>query len=181
MGTFPAFSLLSHFNNKSKLPLSPRKELVHLSSTLTCHPRNRSPNHLALIASRVCILESQRTIAYINAVFKWAWEHSHSFISRLSAEGIDKNAHFYFLSRRGLTAYFTSCYLGVHLLISLHLSDDCNLLFWDTDGSWHTLNSWEPLEQRCSSDNHKVWRGKQEPGTAWLMRYISYMRPLCHD
>lgn len=34
------------------------------------------------------------------------------------------------------------------LLISLHLGADSNSTLWDIDGSWHTLNYWEPLRTK---------------------------------
>lgn len=44
----------------------------------------------------------------------------------LSAEAAGKNAHLLFFLRRGLTAYFTSFYLNIQLLISTHLGTECS-------------------------------------------------------
>lgn len=52
---------------------------------------------------------------------------------------------FQFLLERGLTTYFSSCFLWVQLPISLHLGADGIVLF---GGSCCTSNSWEPLRTK---------------------------------
>lgn len=69
---------------------------------------------------------------------------------------------------------------GIQLLINLHIGADCDPSFWDIDGAWHTLKLLEATKNKEGGlDNHKGLRDNQEHGLGQLMRFISYMRPVC--
>lgn len=113
-----------------KSPVPPWKELVHthlVPSFCRSHPRDRSSDHLALIASRICIHKSHRTVAN-KKVFK---------------------GH-----RCTPTPCPSSYSQRVWLLISLHLGANCGPTPGDADtlNSWEPLRTKEE-----TSTITKVW------------------------
>lgn len=58
----------------------------------------------------------------------------------LSTEEKAKTPISQFIPGRVLTIYFPNYHLRAQLLTSLHLGADCDVHFWNTDESWHSLN-----------------------------------------
>lgn len=153
----------AHSNNKIRLSASFWKELIHKFSVQIfhgCHLTDRHPNHLA---SRVYLPKSHRTIKqFLNRHMKmtpslYTWAQCKQRRQKMSIS--------WFLPRKDLIAYFSSCCLSAWLLISLHLGVHCSPSLWDTDGSWHTLKHEESLRTKIKGlGNHKGLRGNQEPG-----------------
>ena len=107
---------------------------------------------------------------------------SELIIASNSAEGTDRNVHSQSSPERGIFEYFKLCCLWVWLPINLNLGANRDLALWDTDNSWHTLNYWEPTNNKAGYlDNHKSLRDNQGLGQHWTRSFISYTGPLPED
>ena len=113
-----------------------------------CHLRSRMLGHLALPMGLA--FRSSIGLQQISKFLMGSGASSSPYIytARLSSEGIDKNVHLPLLPRSGLTTYCPRCYLNVQIPTSLHLDAESKPPLWDTSGSWHTLNYWEPLRTK---------------------------------
>lgn len=115
-------------------------------------------NHLALVGNRVCIHKFPRTVTKKEVVFQWAQGN----LSPAQREQVKMPTSVG--PWKGLYS-FPIWWLRVSLLIHLHLGTNCNPLLRDADGSWHTLNSWKPLEQR--SQTGKSQRFERQSGATY--------------
>ena len=101
-------------------------------SFYSCHPKDRSPHHAALIA-KPCSHKFHMTGANKEAVFTSAIYpvalHPGSAQTKKAKMPISQ-----FSPKSSFTAHFPSCSQKVVLLISLLLDADCGPPLWDTDG-----------------------------------------------
>lgn len=152
--------------------MSPRKELVYKAHTLTLW----LPPLITLLWWPV------------RFVYMGSWDGSKQkqlrigYSPKLSAEGTDRNVLSQSSPERGIFEYFKPCCLWVWLPINLNIGSNRDLPLWDTDNSWHTLNYWEPTNNKSGClDNHKSLRDNQGLGQHWTRSFISYMGPLLQD
>lgn len=99
-----------------------------------CCPRDRTLDHLALIANGACIHESHRIVVNKEAVINKHRSSPLQLYTQARHRGSQQKSSplGFSLERSVLTTYFAN--------YCLHLGAECNLPLWDNDRSWHTLN-----------------------------------------
>lgn len=160
--------------------ISLRRAYTHASwlSFCGCCPRDRSPDHLALTATRTWIHKSHRTVVNKKSVLNRCRSTLHTccgYTPGLNTEEAGKNAHFTVHPWKGLNNILS------HFLsenpVSNHLGVEYDPPSWDTDHSLHAPNYRTTRNEERGLDNHTHLRHNQELRPGWLARSISYTKP----
>ena len=133
--------------------------------------RDGSPKHLDVKANEISSHETYRTIENHKAVLNGHASIHHASIPRAQLRGNRQKRPSLCFPGRRLTADFTTCCLGVWLLIFMHLGPA--VILHKARGSWWALPP--PLPLACCNDKTRSIISSERSCThTWLMYFPSF-------